>query len=512
MAAVPTSAHDQSTYYPAEGRPTRIDYICAPLGLMGCVDLCRTLPREGRSLQLIPDSRPRDHRPLLLRLVIDQKFKPRFEDPIRWDRDRIMDAWKKGRGRIAFLQEVERRCSEGEEEWTRLSSEGIPDTSWESLLHDVREVAKEHFVATEKDKDEMYGHSYKKERSSLLKERAELREQGIVDFGGAERLKVITRKLSNDRKAKRMRDMVWAAEELEEAQKRGDAAVVYGMVRRLAGTGTGAKNRVYYAAPTHQPTKAEWREALSASGYDGGMEAHFVEDWDSEFRDYKESAPALLSWTVEAATEATDDMNGVADQLRRMPKRRAAPTWSLPLELFAMIMNPGRLVENHRAGVGLPEEEVSCEVTRRRAKSVILQVRRSGVTPLVAHRSMPALLRKKYNVEGTKGVRMIHVLCPFWRAWYRQVRTRHEVAAVLDCSHGFVAERRREGAMMVQMLLAHRLHKANISSVATLHDGTNAFASTIHEALRRFADPDLTTEEANFFDTRGLLPGVDPGR
>eukprot|EP00972_Heterocapsa_arctica_P025549 3760861-Heterocapsa_arctica.AAC.1 len=34
MAAISTfSVHDQSTYYPSEGRPSRIDYICAPLGL-----------------------------------------------------------------------------------------------------------------------------------------------------------------------------------------------------------------------------------------------------------------------------------------------------------------------------------------------------------------------------------------------------------------------------------------------------------------------------------------------
>eukprot|EP00972_Heterocapsa_arctica_P033070 4866153-Heterocapsa_arctica.AAC.1 len=99
---------------------------------------------------------------------------------------------------------------------------------------------------------------------------------------------------------------------------------------------------------------------------------------------------------------------------------------------------------------------------------------------------------------------MIHVLCPFWRAWHRQIRTRHEVVKPAESAHGFVANRRREGAMMVQLLLAYRLQKANVSSVVTLHDGTNAFASTSHEALRRHADADLTPEEAQFFDTRRI--------
>ena len=50
-----------------------------------------------------------------------------------------------------------------------------------------------------------------------------------------------------------------------------------------------------------------------------------------------------------------------------------------------------------------------------RFKQVLVQCRRARVTPLVAHRSLPALLRKKLaHTVYKKGVRMIHVLWHFW--------------------------------------------------------------------------------------------------
>eukprot|EP00972_Heterocapsa_arctica_P091036 13432085-Heterocapsa_arctica.AAC.1 len=85
-----------------------------------------------------------------------------------------------------------------------------------------------------------------------------------VNFEKKERLKGISRQLNHQRRSKKEKDMEQAAGELEEAQSRGDVAVAHRMVRRLAGTGIGAKKRVYYAAPVHQPTVEEWKESLAA--------------------------------------------------------------------------------------------------------------------------------------------------------------------------------------------------------------------------------------------------------
>eukprot|EP00969_Alexandrium_andersonii_P145536 6437344-Alexandrium_andersonii.AAC.1 len=54
----------QSTYFPAAGSPTRIDFIALPAAAASRTTRVTTLAREGRQLQIIPDSKPRDHRPL----------------------------------------------------------------------------------------------------------------------------------------------------------------------------------------------------------------------------------------------------------------------------------------------------------------------------------------------------------------------------------------------------------------------------------------------------------------
>ena len=139
-----------------------------------------------------------------------------------------------------------------------------------------------------------------------------------------------------------------------------------------------------------------------------------------------------------------------------------------------------------------------------RLERLLGQVRRAGTTPLSAHRSAPALLRKKWNVRGVKGLRMIHVLCPFWRAWHKQLKDRTLISSIPypDNNHGFVPGRRRESALLIQMVLAARLRKRGMSFVTTLHDGTNAFASTRHEVLSELADHGMAEAERHFFHTR----------
>eukprot|EP00972_Heterocapsa_arctica_P048336 7128125-Heterocapsa_arctica.AAC.1 len=69
MAAVNTfgRAGGMGTYFAEGGKSSRIDYIVIPQALLGCVDMCRTIPREAKKLQLIRDNKPRDHRPILMK-------------------------------------------------------------------------------------------------------------------------------------------------------------------------------------------------------------------------------------------------------------------------------------------------------------------------------------------------------------------------------------------------------------------------------------------------------------
>ena len=56
--------------------------------------------------------------------------------------------------------------------------------------------------------------------------------------------------------------------------------------------------------------------------------------------------------------------------------------------------------------------------------------------------------------------------------------------------------------MLVQMLVSKRMALAGRSHVRSLHDGTNAFASTTRESLERFADHDLLDQDKPLMQSR----------
>ena len=166
-----------------------------------------------------------------------------------------------------------------------------------------------------------------------------------------------------------------------------------------------------------------------------------------------------------------------------------------------MLLEPMRGVkEDKQAGLGHESVELKTHVFREMLKSILSVTRRAGVTPLAAHRSSPCLLRKKYGVGGgTATTRMIHLLCPFWRAFYRNLKNRGRKWSPPPQLHGFVKGRRREGAMATQLILSARLRKLGKSHIRVFFDGTNAFASASREALTEQVDGLLLKED------RGLV-------
>eukprot|EP00972_Heterocapsa_arctica_P088231 13010164-Heterocapsa_arctica.AAC.1 len=84
--------------------------------------------------------------------------------------------------------------------------------------------------------------------------------------------------------------------------------------------------------------------------------AHFIEDWEEEQKSYDETAPPLPGWTLEAAQKAREDMEATADKMVKMMKRRAAPLWSVPAEVFCMLLKPGHRRKDLKKGVGLGAE------------------------------------------------------------------------------------------------------------------------------------------------------------
>ncbi len=106
MVAASTGYKHENTFYPAApAAPTRIDYMCVPADFLKIVTSCHVAEKIGRQLQLIPDSRPRDHLPILLKCNY-LLTAPQPAVPTQICVDSLMAAWKGTKGRAVELRET----------------------------------------------------------------------------------------------------------------------------------------------------------------------------------------------------------------------------------------------------------------------------------------------------------------------------------------------------------------------------------------------------------------------
>ena len=117
MVALNTFTAGGSATYFGENSMSRIDYISLPKGTKDILVPCRTLLTKGRELQLIPDSSPRDHRPLMATFdyqLLCQNGASSGSDG--WEWEKIRWAARSVGGRRQFVEKVEElsRIREGE--------------------------------------------------------------------------------------------------------------------------------------------------------------------------------------------------------------------------------------------------------------------------------------------------------------------------------------------------------------------------------------------------------------
>ena len=109
------------------------------------------------------------------------------------------------------------------------------------------------------------------------------------------------------------------------------------------------------------------------------------------------------------------------------------------------------------------------------------------------HRSEGAAL-KKSSMPGPKGKRVVHILDPVGKGFFAGMVSRRAPAPPTMMDHGFLANRRKEGAMVVQMSAAWRAANMGYSFILNNHDMTNAFASTKWELLHA-ANKEIVSEK-----------------
>ena len=297
-------------------------------------------------------------------------------------------------------------------------------------------------------------------------------------------------------------------DELRQAKKTGDKSLVHRLARRIAGTGLVAKQRFCSMVATAKGTMCQWLEGLKLPGADGGFMA--------QERDFEQFQHAVIEeavahpleafrFTGQEVEDARQDMWKTRSRLCKAKKRRACPDWSMPTDIFQMLLMPWMLGvretmvskdDELRAqhGVELCRDEsdrpriadVHAPLSEERVERILLQTRRTGKAPVRAHMSQTwqldkhkAAIKDRALVRVTKLCRLIHGLCGFWKAVYRGIFQRQQQPHfVHEFACGAVPHRRREVAMMSARITAYRLRAVGKSFSVCSRDLSNAFACT----------------------------------
>ena len=417
-----------------------------------------------------------------------------------------------GKGRHEFLSSVTERLKEKEQQLQENAEQRCCDHHWWQLLFTCEEAAKQHFQKhTVKTATQLEREKTSKERLSLLDELGTLRasvnqsEDEVTEAVNnvffalqacQRRLRLLKRQIDQ-------RINITLVNELYEALRKHQHSEAHRLARRLAGTGIGIKKRRLGLMPSFVPSKAQLQALAESDAKTGGLSAQLInleeelDKWtaDDNWENLKPDDANASQW-------AKSDLKGIIFNMIRGPKRKACPNWSLPTEVFLMMIAPGYLscTEHRGAGLGAPKiEELDTLVYPRKCFLDFLKhMHRVGEAPCYANISRAFFVNRGNGKEELAGLRMIHLYCSWWRHYFGQaLRTSERTKKpTWDAwSYAYLPCRRREGAMLVQRAVELRVSQNKLSTMNSFKDMKNAFACTEPEERDTSLDEIVPADE-----------------
>ena len=152
------------------------------------------------------------------------------------------------------------------------------------------------------------------------------------------------------------------------------------------------------------------------------MDAQVVDIGEVE-REFQADMPPLEPLDMNMVKRAKTILFSTAKELAKGNRRRAAPSWSAPAELFLICASPSYLSVGPRRLEGIGMEEITKTAkkytrAKRQLVSVLVHAQRALHTPCGAHNSNGNLIDKRNGQKGMMGTRIIHVLCPWWKGLF----------------------------------------------------------------------------------------------
>ena len=493
------------TYYGhLPNRSSIIDYICVWSWMLPNINKCCLLNRLSRKLQIIPSKRPRDH----IAMMVDYNHQLNYEGSehqhTKWNYVEMSRAMESEQDAEPFRAAVEARISQ------RWDEEGIwpkdghshalknnHEDNWMKLVDTVGEVAKEMFAAKPNLLPAWHTEAMD-ERRQALRARCRARQMYDDDLESALVLRRATARCKALRKQFFQQREEQLAEDLQEAERRQEHAEVWRICRQIASNGVAARKRNHKTLNHNQPTMEEWSNDMVLPASAGGFAAQ--EHDLLEFLFGQSGADEVYGPEPAEVKAAEKDLQRITKIARTCKRRRAVPVWSLPVEIWSLLLARRRRDNSKYPGIGLPEPEGVREMTTSWFKSVLAAIRQHQRFPTWWNMSQTYQVPKNNGKKSTMGTRLLHSLCSFSKLWIRAAPTK--VKKYPSDEYGYIPARSRVEALMVGNCVSWRLSRAGRSHTDTKHDLTNAFASVNHSILDKAVTDNYNENDADILKQR----------
>ena len=465
--------------------------------------------KYGRTLQLIPDNKTRDHVPIIMIIEYVLEFSVAPSDSPRWCREKLAKCLQYGVGRIEFLRDLVAAYETHKHEFVACRDDPAPDSHWSIWMEVLTEVGLKHFSADRKPYQDDFYLDLHKQRIQLLGElgrvRTSLSRRRIMpprDTWTWQHFKLhqIQKQLRSLRRVSCAHHRQCLLNDLAAARASNMKAEVQKLCRLIAGTLIGVQKRKLFHVPSTKPSTDELVTSATAPATTGGLSGTIVNYLEESIK-FIEDFPDLPPVDMNIKKLAKDDLFWTIRRMQRGPKRKASPSWSCPTELILCAVAPHHCSVRYDVKSGVGAEQLGDDISKFcEFKAELFQIHvhvlRCEHTPCIGNLSRGFFVDKSNGLPGLQGQRLLHLYCSYWRNYFGAVLARGIRNTTHNWPHwfhGYLPGRRREGAMLTQRAIQWKSDFAGLSTLNDLRDMKNAFACTVphvrSETVRELIEP-----------------------
>ena len=494
------------TYYGTTGRGTRVDYICLPQTRLHNVSRCYIQKARAYRLQWHACAGLRDHVPLTVVFEHGLHYQSRKHDFHRQlDRDSLAQDALQGVRRPQFLADVEIACEQALQK-LELPVLQRPTVVFQALHDALAQATKLHYSGGAKTKCDRPADT----REALFHTQAAKTclVQTVLPAASRDSLQFLAnllqqwKRLAAFWRARRASDVLvkrdresWRQARVAELNyfwHKRDFKGCYRVSRLLSGFRLGPKRRRFDRPKSVQPTCSDWLSYLQQDGPDGGCQAKSI-DWEDVFQ--KACQPRTLVRALDAAKDlAWHDFHGICQRGRRLQLRKGYPSWGMPAEVWRQVLFPTWKFSQVRFGIGYADR---CSLPnghfQKLFHQLLLSIRSYDEVPVQWQRSEVIELDKHNGKAKCAGVRAINNLDTMGKLYFGWLGGRCKQQHLRHYAAGYICNKSRLDAMLVQNATAWRAKKHGLSVLTSSHDVANAFysplRSVLHDCVERVAQP-----------------------